>query len=360
MSRSCDLTRRRLLLASGALAGMAALPLSRARAAVDQMTWSVWESNGNPAYSEAFENETGIDIRRAYMTSNDAQFAALRTGAAGDWDIVNPSISEMRQFMGADLLQPLDLSQIPNTEHMYPVFANMTLTKGPDGDVYGIPYLWGANPIVYRQDRIEEEPGYGTLFDERYAGQISMRDYPLEAVAIGGIYVGVPREELFDMGSEQLAEVKKALMAQKKLVRSYWQSIGDLTNQFATGEVDLAFSWRAPYDALKNNVPIAMARPQPGVFGWCDCFALPKGTTGAVRDAAYDFANYLLGPEYAMPAAMDGNYATTTDVIRDELSESHRRDLFIEDLDTMNSFIWPTKPANYGEWLKLWTEVKAS
>jgi spermidine/putrescine-binding protein len=360
MARPFQLTRRNLLVAGGATAGAALLPFGHARASVDQLMWSVWESNGDPAYSKAFEDDRGIDIRRAYMTSNDAQFAALRTGAARDWDIVNPSISEMRQYIGADLLQPLDLSQVPNTKHMYPVFANMTITEGPSGNTYGIPYLWGANPIVYRTDRIEGEPDYATLFDERYAGQISMRDYPLEAVAIGGIYVGVPREELFDMTAEQLAEAKKALMAQKKLVRSYWQSIGDLTNQFATGEVDLAFSWRAPYDALKDEIPIAMARPNPGVFGWCDCFALPTHTAGAEREAAYDFANYLLGPEYAMEAAMDGNYATSTNVIRDELSEAHRRDLFIEDLDVMNSFLWPTKPANYGEWLKLWTEVKAS
>lgn len=360
MARPLDLTRRHFVLASGAAAGVSVLPFARGHAAADQLTWSVWESNGDPAYSKTFEQETGIDISRAYMTSNDAQFAALRTGAASDWDIVNPSISEMHQYRAADLLQPLDRSQIPNTEHMYPVFKNMEVNVGADGEIYGMPYLWGANPIVYRSDKIDEEPDYGSLFDERYAGQISIRDYPLEAVAIGGIYVGVPREELFSMSSEQLAEVKKALVAQKKLVRSYWQSIGDLTNQFATGEVNLAFSWRAPYDALKDEMAIQMARPEPGVFGWCDCFALPTHTTGEAREAAYEFANYLLGPEYAMPAAKDGNYATTTDVIRNELSKARRKELFIQDLDTMDSFIWPIKPSNYDDWLKLWTEVKAS
>lgn len=336
--------------------------MSRAQAqdGISELTWSVWESNGKPDYTSKFEVSEGITIRRAYMTSNDAQFAALRTGAATDLDMVNPSISEMRQFIEADLLQPLDLSKLSNAARMYPVFANIPATRGPDGQVYGIPYLWGANPIVYREDRIEGAPDYSSLFDERYAGQISMRDYPLEAIAIAGIYVGVPREELFSMNAEQLAAAKAALVAQKKLVRSYWQSIGDLINQFATGEVDLAFSWRAPFDALKDQLPMAMARPAPGIFGWCDCFALPVQTTDAKRDAAYRFADYLLGPDYAMAAAMDGNYATSTDVIRDSLSEDQRVDLFIDDLAVMDSFLWPTKPDNYGEWVQIWAEVKAS
>jgi spermidine/putrescine transport system substrate-binding protein len=57
---------------------------------------------------------------------------------------------------------------------------------------------------------------------------------------------------------------------------------------------------------------------------------------------------------------MDGNYATSTDVIRDTLSEAQREDLFINDMDVLNSFLWPTKPDNYGDWLRIWTEVKAS
>jgi spermidine/putrescine-binding protein len=243
---------------------------------------------------------------------------------------------------------------------MYPVFADQTVTRGPDGAVYGIPYLWGADPIVYRTDRIEGEPDYSSLFDARYAGRISIRDYALEAIAIAGIHVGVPREELFTMNAEQLAAAKAALIAQKPLLRSYWQSIGDLINQFATGEVDIAYSWRAPYDALRDKLPLAMARAAPGVMGWCDCFALPVHTTGARREAAYRFANYLLGPDYAMAAAMDGNYATSTDVIRDQLDEAKRVDLFIDDLAVMDSFLWPTNPDNYADWVRIWAEVKAS
>jgi len=358
MSRAGLCSRRAVL---GALSAIAAAPLvgaGAARAATGELIWSVWESNGDPSYVKAFEAAQGAAIRQAYMTGNDAQFAALRTGAA--FDAVTPSLSEMTQYVRSGLIQPLDTGRIPGMARLYDVFAAMDVTRDAGGATYGVPYLWGANPITYRRDKFDAEPGYATLFDSRYKGQLSMRDYPLEAVAIAGIFVGVPRDQLFSMDAAQLAEARKALLAQKPLLRSYWQSIGDLTNQFATGEITAAFSWRVPYDALKDKLPMAMARPAEGLFGWCDCIALPADLDPARVGIAHAFIDYLLGPDYATPAAMDGNYATTTDVIRDALTPEHRADLFIDDLTYMKSFIWPSKPDNYAEWIKIWAEVKAS
>ena len=70
-----------------------------------------------------------------------------------------------------------------------------------------------------------------------------MRDYALEAIAIAAMYVGIPRERIFKMDDKELAECKKACISQKKLLRTYWNSISDLTNLFASGEVVCAFSW---------------------------------------------------------------------------------------------------------------------
>ena len=358
MYPKCTLSRRSLLRTGMAGAALSAVAPLQAMASASELFWSVWESNGNPDYVAPFETATGIDIRQNYMTGNDAQFAGLRAGA--EWDIINPSISEMQQYIASGLLQPLQTERLQNASAMYDALAELDVYRSAEGAVYGLPYLWGANPITYRKDLIPEEPSYSSLWDTRYAGKMSMRDYPLEAIAIAGIYVGIPREELYNMTTEQLAECKTALLAQKPLLRSYWQSIGDLTNQFATEEVTIAFAWRVPYDVLKDRLPIAMARPAEGVFGWCNCVSLPRDLPESKMDAAYAFIDYLLGPEYAMLSAMDGNFASSTDLIRDELTQEHRADLFIDDLDVMKGFLWPTKPANYDEWVKLWAEVKAS
>jgi spermidine/putrescine transport system substrate-binding protein len=354
-------SRRRFLSIMAAGAGAAALTRSTAaRAAPIDLAWLTWDANAKPPYIVPFEKATGIKVKMSYLTSDDAQFAALKAGARSDYDVVNPSINGAWRYIEGRVIKPLDLSKIPNRAMMYPAFKNTDRVNGKDGQTYGVPYLWGLNPIVYRADKLPSEPDYGTLFDSKYKGQLAMRDYALEAIAIAGLYVGIPRERVFTMTDAELAEAKKALVAQKPLLRTYWQTIGDLTNLFATGEVTCAFSWRVPYDVLRDKLKMGMAKPKAGIMGWCDCAALPVGLAEDKVEAAYKLIDYLLGPDYAMEIAMDGNYATSSSVIRDKLSPEKREQIFIDDLSITDNLLWPVAPPNYSAWLKIWNEVKAS
>ena len=355
------LNRRQMLGGLAAGAGLSLLgPMGRASAAVSEIVWATWDSNGHPEYVAAFEKATGTKVKLSFLSSEDAQFAALKTGSASDWDVVNPSLNQARRYIKAGELMPLDLTKVPNLAHMYDVFKATEKVKGEDGQTYAIPYLWGLNPIVYRSDIHTEEPTYSTLFDPKFKGQLAMRDYALESIAIAALHIGIPRERAFLLTSDELAEVKKALIAQKPLLRTYWQTIGDLTNLIATGEVTAAFSWRVPYDALKDKMKVAMAKPKAGIMGWCDCFAIPASLPEEKIETAYKFADYLLGADYAATIAEIGNYATTSSIIRDKLTPEKQEAIFIDDLSVMQNFMWPEAPENYSEWLKVWNEVKAA
>lgn len=356
------MNRRQLLGGLAAGAGLTLLGTSGrpAFAAAGELVWATWDSNGHPEYVTAFEAKTGAKVKLSYLNSDDAQFAALKTGSASDWDIVNPSLNGAWRYIKAGVLKPLDLAKLPGISGMYDVFKTTPKVKGEDGATYAIPYLWGLNPIVYRADIHTEEPTYSTLFDPKFKGQLAMRDYALESIAIAALHIGIPRDKAFNLSTDELAEAKKALIAQKPLLRTYWQTIGDLTNLFATGEVTCAFSWRVPYDALKDKMKVAMAKPKAGIMGWCDCFAIPASLPDDKLDLAYQFGDYLLGADYASTIAEIGNYATSSGIIRDTLTKEKQEAIFIDDLSVMENFMWPVAPDNYSEWLKAWNEVKAA
>lgn len=355
------ITRREVLagIAAGTAAGMFG-SLSSARAAISEMVWATWDSNGHPEYIAAFEARTGVKVKLSYLSSEDAQFAALKTGTASDWDMINPSLNGSWRYIKAGLLEEIDMGKIPNAAKMYDVFKTTPKVLDASGKHFAVPYLWGLNPIVYRKDRFESEPDYTTLFNEKYKGQLAMRDYALESIGIAGLVAGIPRDKVFLMETKELAEAKKLLIAQKPLLRTYWQTIGDLTNLFATGEVSCAFSWRVPYDALKDKLSMGMAKPKAGIMGWCDCFAMPATLSPEKTEIGYKFIDYLLGADFATQIAKIGNYATTSSIIRDSLSKEQQEAIFVDDMDVMKSFMWPVAPANYSEWLKVWNEVKAS
>lgn len=355
------ISRRTLLSAMGASAAAAPfLGAGRANAAVSDIVWATWDSNGHPEYVTAFEKETGVKVKLSYLNSEDAQFASMKTGAASDWDMINPGLNGVWRYVKAGLLQPIDTAKIPNFAKMYDVFKTTPKVTDASGTHFAVPYLWGLNPIVYRKDKITEEPDYKTLFDAKYKGQLAMRDYALESIAVAGLAMGVSRDKVFTMDAKELAEAKKMLIAQKPLLRTYWQTIGDLTNLFATGEVIAAFSWRVPFDELQAKLPMAMAKPKVGIFGWCDCFAMPKTLSPEKTELGYKFINYLLGPDYSTEVAKIGHYATTSSIIRDKLSKEEQATIFIDDMEVMKSFMWPVAPDNYTDWLKIWNEVKAS
>ena len=85
-------TRRQTLarIVGGVAAG--ALSLDRAKAAVSELVWATWDSNAHPEYVDPFKKETGTAIKLSFLSSEDAQFAALKTGAAKDW-VLRPRVA---------------------------------------------------------------------------------------------------------------------------------------------------------------------------------------------------------------------------------------------------------------------------
>jgi spermidine/putrescine transport system substrate-binding protein len=362
MAMTFRLHRRALLQGAGTAAAAAFLPgLRAAHAAAGSILWLTWENLAKDEYLAAFVKESGITIDKTFIGTDDEQFAKFRAGGAGGLDLGTPGLDKVSLYVAANLLQPIDLAKVPNAAALYETFRTTPLGK-KDGAFYGIPFYWGINPIVYRADMMDAEPDWSVFFTgTKYKGQLAMRDYALEGIMIAALYLGIPRAQMFTMDDAQLAEVKKALIAQKKLLRTYWTSISDLTNLFATGEVVCAFSWVPPYYDLKSRgLNMGMAKPKQGVIGWCDTLAIPASVSGRKLDDVHAFINYLLGPEYGMKLAYGGPYAQSTSVVRDKLPPEQQEKIFIKDLSVMNSFVWKAAPPRYADWVRLWNEVKAS
>ena len=70
-----------------------------------------------------------------------------------------------------------ELDPLPaGVEHLDPQFPPWRAKPERGGGVYAIPYLWGTTGIGYDSDRVEPPRSWSALFDERYAGRISVID----------------------------------------------------------------------------------------------------------------------------------------------------------------------------------------
>ncbi len=97
-----------------------------------------------------FQKETGIKVTYDNYSSNDDLFAKIRTGGTG-YDIIVPTDATLVKMKHANLLQPLDLSLIPNVKNLDPRFR--TAAYDP-GNQYSIPWQWGTTGIGYDKTKV--------------------------------------------------------------------------------------------------------------------------------------------------------------------------------------------------------------
>ena len=170
-SMAFRLQRRDFLMAAGAAAAGVALPWRPARAASKDILWSTWNNLGLEDYIDAVHQETGIKVDQTYITTDDEQFAKFRAGGAADVDVFVPGQWEMSRYIASNLVQPLDLSKVPNAAQMYPVFRDLPLGEEGRQDLRAALLLGHQHDRLSRRSDGREAGLVGLLQGRQIQGQ---------------------------------------------------------------------------------------------------------------------------------------------------------------------------------------------
>src|SRR6267378_1161817 len=117
----------------------------------------VWEGYADPTFVKAFEEQHHCKVSASYMGSSDELVSKLRGGSAGNYDVISPSSDVATSIAAAGLALPLDLSQIPSYSLLSPQLTSLTLVR-INGQVYGVPFMWGPNPLIYDATAFPKTP----------------------------------------------------------------------------------------------------------------------------------------------------------------------------------------------------------
>jgi spermidine/putrescine transport system substrate-binding protein len=369
--RPYRLSRRSFLVGSTAAASasmMLSLSAQRVFGAevAKELRWYTWGTYYKPEYFEGFTEKSGIELTVGSISSNDQQYAMLKAGGTRDWDVFDTENASTPLYIKDGLVKPLDYSRIPNASMLFPSLQKPEWCVGPDGQTYFIVHIFGIDTIAYRSDLVEEPPtSWAALFDEKYAGKITFQDYALDAINMAGLvlYGRTPSEGGYSAWTDaQLEEIKKKLIDQKKLVRTYWATEADARNLFVNGEVVIGETWVPTAYALRaEGLKVELALPKEGPWGWSDNFGISKDADEAATNAAYEMINFALGPDYGLKINRDAPYTTsTTNGWLDKLTEAEKKVLFLDQVQIFDTFNYRKLPPNYDKWTQLWDEVKIS
>lgn len=365
-------SRRSFLVGASGAAASASMLLSLSAQRVfgaemaKELRWYTWGTYYKPEYFEGFKETYGIDVSVGSISSNDQEYAMLKAGGTRDWDIFDVENASAQLYAKDGLVQPLDYGRIPNSSMLFPNLQKPEWCVGADGKTYFIVHIFGIDTIAYRADLVEEPPtSWAALFDEKYEGKITFQDYALDAINMAGLVLfgRTPSEGGYSAWTDaQLEEIKKKLVDQKKLVRSYWATEADARNLFVNGEVVIGETWVPTAYALRaEGLNVELALPSEGPWGWSDNFGISRDADEATTNAAYEMINFCLGPDYGIKINRDAPYTTSTTYgWLDKLTEAEKKVLFLDQVKIFNTFNYRKLPPNYDKWTQIWEEVKIS
>src|SRR6202011_3056781 len=131
------------------------------------LTLLVWEGYADPSFIGAFEESRHCKVVASYMGTSDELVAKLRGGSASNYDVVSPSSDVATMIATTGLAMPLDLTKIPAYTHLMPALTSLPLVKS-QGKVYGVPFQWGPNPLLYDTTAFKTAPdSWNILWDPK-------------------------------------------------------------------------------------------------------------------------------------------------------------------------------------------------
>ncbi|WP_099203399.1 ABC transporter substrate-binding protein [Miniphocaeibacter massiliensis] len=312
-----------------------------------------WGDYIDESVIKSFEEETGIKVIYEQYTQNEDMYMKLKEGGS-TYDLIFPSDYMIERLISEDMLQEIDMRNIPNLKNIGKEYLNMDYDKEQK---YSIPYFWGTVGILYNEKFVKEEvDSWGILWDKKYEHKIIMMDSTRDSIGISLIRNG------YSMNSRDMEELeiaKKDLIKQKTIVRAYL--VDEMKGQMVNNEAALAPAYSGDaMEAMSENEDLKYTVPKEGANLWFDAMAIPKNAKNV--ENAEKFINYILEPENGAKIADYIGYSSpnveAVKLLDEEIQNSEVAYPDIKKLPKMEIF---KNPSEFNSvYTEIWAEVKAA
>ncbi len=324
-------------------------------AKTDQVTLNVynWGDYIDETVLKQFEEETKIKIVYDTYDRNEDMYIKLKNGGTS-YDICVPSDYMIEKMLKEDMLEEIDLANVPN--YKYIMEQSKNLSFDPENK-YSVPYLWGTIGIVYNTKEVKDPvDSWNILWDAKYKGKILMMDSPRDAFMVAQKKLGI------SMNTDQAKDIeaaKKELAVQKPLVLAYVND--SVKDMMINEEAAMAVAWSGEaIFMMDNNENLAYAVPKEGTNMWFDNVVIPKGAPH--KKEAEMFIDFLCRPDISLKNAVYIGYSTPNQGAFDMMDEAVKQNKVVyPDKEIVKQCeVYKDLGPDYVEMLdRAWTEVKA-
>lgn len=319
------------LLASANLQA-AGLPqsISDGEGRLDIVAWPGYIERGesDKAYDwvTGFEKETGCKVSVKTAATSDEMVSLMTKGG---YDLVTASGDASLRLIAGKRVQPINTALIPNWKNIDPRLQNGGWYV-VDKQVYGTPYQWGPNVLLYSTAVFKQPPtSWSVVFEPQNLpdgkpnkGRVQAYDGPIY-IADAALYLKSTKPELgiqdpYELSETQYKAVLDLLRQQQPLIHRYWHDATVQMSDVKNEGVAASSSWGYMVNGLKaDKQPVASTIPKEGATGWADTTMLHSEAKHP--NCAYKWMDWSLQPKVqgdvaawfgsvpAVPAACTGS-----------------------------------------------------
>jgi putative spermidine/putrescine transport system substrate-binding protein len=364
------------------------------------IAWNGYTEFGDadPAYDwvTPFEKESGCETSDfiKYADTSDEMVSLMRQGGGTVYDGVSASGNASNKLIAGHDVGAVDTSLFPELADVIgplnPDGGTSTNHYIVDGHVYGTPWMYGPNFLMYNTDKVKPAPtSWDVTFEPTldgqpnpYSGSITGYDDPI-FIADAALYLKTHNPDLgitdpYELTQEQFDASIDLLKAQQPMITKYWSLYTDEIDGFNDGSMLVGTAWPVNLTYTKDDAPAAAVIPSEGVTGWADTWMISANAPHP--NCMLKWMQWSMKPDIQAQVGIfygaAGSNTKSCDLIADGLGEGGT-DLvntveysFCGNEEFLNSlYLWKTPEANchddrgnvcvdYSQWLTSWTEVK--
>jgi len=342
-----------------------------------------------------FEEETGCNVNVTYADSSDEMVTLMRQGGGSVYDGVSASGDASNRLIAGGDVGSIDTA-------LFPAFADVIAPLNPDGgtntehyvvdgNVYGAPYMYGPNFLMYNTEEVTPAPtSWDVTFeaDSPYAGQVTAYDSPI-FIADAAMYLMAHNPDLgitdpYELTQEQFDAAVELLKQQNELISSYWALYTDEIDGFVDGSMVVGTAWPINLSLAELDAPVDQVVPSEGMTGWADTWMISANAPHP--NCMLTWMDYTMRPEVQAEVAVwygaAGSNTLSCDATRELLVEFYGEgaDAAVDtvrygncgDAEFLDSlFLWKTPLPDcgddrgdvcidYSEWTQAWTEIRGA
>lgn len=311
----------------------------------------VWSEYIPQEIIDEFAEKNKIKVSVTTYGSNEEMMSKLMAGAS-DYDIILPSTYFVTPLARQNLVQEINLENIPNFKNLGKQFVGLPFDPK---NKYSVPYMTGGALLAVNKKKLKKEiSSYADLWDPSLKNQIVVLDDSRNTIGMALRKLGHSWNET---DPKKLEEAKVELIKLLPNIKAF--DSDSPKDMLINGEATVGYVWGAEAVLAKEKNPdIEVVFPKEGMNWFLDSFMIASKAKNV--KAAEMFINYILDPQVSAKITEGFPYTNPNEAAKKYMPESILKNpaIFPPEIEMKKAVHFEDLGAALQIYDRIWSEAK--